>query len=116
MPRVKRGLISRTRKRKLFKQTKGFRGGRKNLLRLATESLARALNYAYRDRRTKKREFRKLWITRINAAARLNNISYSRLIGAMSKRNIEIDRKILSDIAIHDPRGFQEIVKVAVEA
>ncbi len=116
MSRVKRSAISKTRKRKLFKLTKGYRGPRKNLLRLATETLNRALNYAYRDRRTKKRDFRRLWITRISAAARLNEISYSKLIGFLNKKNVEIDRKMLADIAVHDPKGFQAIVKTAVEA
>ena len=115
MPRVKRSAISRTRKRKLFKLTKGYRGSRRNLLRLATETLHRALNYAYRDRRTKKRDFRKLWITRISAAAKMNNVSYSKLAGALKKKNIDINRKMLSEIAISDPKGFTEIVKVACE-
>ena len=115
MSRVKRSLISKNRKRKLFKLTKGYRGPRKNLLRLATETLNRALNYAYRDRRTKKRDFRKLWITRISAAAKLNSVSYSKLTGSLKKKSIEIDRKILADIAVHDPKGFEEIVKFAVE-
>jgi large subunit ribosomal protein L20 len=115
MSRVKRSAISRTRKKKLFKQTKGYRGGRKNLIKLATETLNRALNYAYRDRRTRKRDFRKLWITRISAASKLNNVSYSQFMGLLKKKNIEIDRKILADIAVLDPKGFEEIVKVAVE-
>jgi large subunit ribosomal protein L20 len=116
MSRVKRSAISKSRKKKLFKLTKGYRGPRKNLLRLATETLNRALNYAYRDRRTKKRDFRRLWITRIGAAAKLNNVSYSKLTGALKKKSIELDRKILADIAVHDPKGFEEIVKVAVDA
>ena len=115
MSRVKRSAISKTRKKKLFKQTKGYRSGRKNLIKLATETLNRALNYAYRDRRTRKRDFRKLWITRISAASKLNNVSYSQFMGLLKKKNIEIDRKILADIAVLDPKGFEEIVKVAVE-
>ena len=113
MSRVKRSAIGKTRKRKLFKLTKGFRGIRRNLLRTATEALNRALNFAYRDRRTKKRDFRRLWITRISAAAKLNNISYSKLTCYLKTKQIEIDRKILADIAVQDPHGFQEIVKVA---
>ncbi len=115
MSRVKRGVISQKRKKNLFKLTKGFRSGRKNLLRQATETLHRALNYAYRDRRTRKRDFRKLWIIRISAAARLNNVSYSKFIGALKKKDVELDRKILADIAVTDPRGFQEIIDFAVE-
>jgi large subunit ribosomal protein L20 len=115
MSRVKRSATSKTRKSKLFKLTKGYRGSRRNLLRQATEALERALNYAYRDRRAKKRDFRRLWITRISAAAKLNNISYSKLTGSLKKKQIELDRKILADIAVHDPKGFEEIVKTAVE-
>ena len=114
MSRVKRFPISRTRKKNLLSLTKGYRGPRKNLLRLATETLNRALNFAYRDRRTKKRDFRRLWVTRITAAARLNSISYSKLIGSLKAKNIELDRKVLADIAISDKRGFEEIVKFAV--
>jgi large subunit ribosomal protein L20 len=94
---------------------KGFRGGRHKLYRTATEAVDRALSYAYRDRRNKKRDFRRLWITRINAAAKQNGTSYSRLMGGLKKANIELDRKVLSNMAILDPKGFSEVVKIAIQ-
>jgi large subunit ribosomal protein L20 len=113
MSRVKRSLTAKKKRRSILKAAKGFLLSRGKLLRTATEAVNKAMAYAYRDRRVRKREFRRLWITRINAAARMNEISYSRLIDGMHKANIEIDRKMLSDLAIHDPRGFQQIVTIA---
>src|SRR4030065_646906 len=108
--RVKRGINARKRKRKILKLAKGFFGSRSRLIRTATEAVNKAMKYAYRDRRARKREFRSLWIARINAAARLNNISYSRLVDGMKKEGIELDRKILAELAVNDPQGFAQIV------
>jgi len=116
MPRVKRGYTLRRRRKRLLKLAKGFRGPRGNLYRIAREAVDRALNYAYRDRRARKRDFRRLWIARINAAARINDISYSRLIAGLAKANVAIDRKILSDMAISDPGAFAQIVAIARES
>jgi len=113
MPRVKRGYTLRRRRKRLLKLAKGFRGPRGNLYRIAREAVDRALKYAYRDRRARKRDFRGLWITRINAAARINDISYSRLIAGLSKANVAVDRKILSDMALNDPGAFSRIVSIA---
>lgn len=99
-----------------MKLAKGFRGGRSRLFRTATEAVDRALVYAYRDRRTKKRDFRRLWIARINAGAHMNDISYSRLICGLKKAGIELDRKVLSNMAILDAAAFSEVVKIAVTA
>ncbi len=115
MPRVKRGYTLRRRRKRLLKLAKGFRGPRGNLYRIAREAVDRALNFAYRDRRVRKRDFRRLWITRINAAARSNDISYSRLIAGLTKANIAIDRKILSDMAINDPGSFTQLAAIARE-
>jgi large subunit ribosomal protein L20 len=97
----------------VLKLAKGYRGARSKLFRSATEAVDRALNYAFRDRRVKKRDFRSLWITRINAASRLNGLSYSRFIFGLKKANVEIDRKVLADIAVSDPKGFTEIASLA---
>jgi large subunit ribosomal protein L20 len=113
MPRVKRSLTAHKKRRKILKAAKGFFLSRSRLLRTATEAVDHAMAYAYRDRKVRKREFRRLWITRISAAAHLNDISYSRLIDGMHKAGVEIDRKSLSEIAIHDPRGFSEIATIA---
>ena len=113
MPRVKRGFKARHRRNKVLKRAKGDRGARTKLVRSATEAVDRALNYAFRDRRVKKRDFRSLWITRINAASRLNGLSYSRFIFGLKKANVEIDRKVLADIAVSDPKGFTEIASLA---
>ncbi|MBI4634558.1 MAG: 50S ribosomal protein L20 [Deltaproteobacteria bacterium] len=113
MPRVKRSVTAKKKRRKILKLAKGYFGARSRLLRTATEAVNRAMKYAYRDRRVRKRDFRKLWIARISAAARMNGISYSRLIYGMKKACVEIDRKVLSDIAIHDPQGFSTVVGVA---
>jgi len=115
MPRVRRGIKKRRRRKRVLKLAKGYRGGRGKLLRTATEAVDRALNYAYRDRRNRKRDFRRLWITRINAAARINGISYNKLIHGLTKNNIDIDRKILADLAVSDPKGFSRIVCLAIE-
>ena len=113
MPRVKRGFKARRRRNKVLKLAKGYRGARSKLFRSATEAVDRALNYAYRDRRVRKRDFRALWIARINAAARDNGLSYSRLIHGMKQAEIGIDRKILAQLAVTDPTGFGSIVEKA---
>ncbi|QSV44945.1 50S ribosomal protein L20 [Geobacter benzoatilyticus] len=113
MPRVKRGFKARRRRNKVLKLAKGFRGARSKLFRSATEAVDRALNYAFRDRKVKKRDFRALWITRINAASRANGLSYSKLIHGLKKASVEIDRKVLADLAVSDPKGFSEIATVA---
>jgi large subunit ribosomal protein L20 len=113
MSRVKRGVTARKKRRKILKLAKGFFGARSRLIRTATEAVNKAMKYAYRDRRARKRELRQLWIARINAAARLNNISYSRLIDGMKKSGIELDRKILAELAVNDPQGFAQVVVTA---
>ena len=113
MPRVKRGFKARQRRNKVLKLAKGYRGARSKLFRSATEAVDRALNYAFRDRRVKKRDFRALWITRINAAARINGLSYSKLIHGLKGANVGIDRKVLADLAVSDPQGFTEIAALA---
>lgn len=112
MARAKTGTKRRQRHNRWLKLAKGVRGGRKRF-RQAKQTAIRALVYAYRDRRNKKRSFRQLWIARISAAIRALGKNYSTLIAALKKANIEIDRKVLSDIAVHDPKGFEAIVKVA---
>ncbi|HIO90385.1 MAG TPA: 50S ribosomal protein L20 [Campylobacterales bacterium] len=114
--RVKTGVVRRRRHKKLLKQARGFFSGRRKHFRKAKEQLERSLVYAYRDRRQKKRDFRRLWITRINAACRLNEISYSRFINALKKANIELDRKILADMAMHDAPAFTKVVETAKAA
>ena len=116
MPRVTRGFKARRRRNRVLKQAKGYRGGRHKLYRTATEAVDRALVYAYRDRRTKKRDFRRLWITRISAAAKMNGTSYSKLMGGLNKAGVELDRKVLANMAILDPNAFSEVVKIAAEA
>jgi large subunit ribosomal protein L20 len=113
MARAKRGFKARRRRNKVLKLAKGYRGARSKLFRSATEAVDRALNYAFRDRRVKKRDFRSLWITRINAATRLNGLSYSKFIFGLKKANVQIDRKVLADIAVTDPKGFTEIAGLA---
>jgi len=114
--RVKTGVVRRRRHKKILKLAKGFYSGRRKHFRKAKEQIERSLVYAYRDRRNKKRDFRRLWITRINAACRLNDISYSRFINALNKANIELDRKILADMAMNDPEAFTSVVKQAKAA
>ncbi len=111
MPRVKRGVTARARHKKVLDQAKGFRGRRKNVYRIAKEAVMKAGQYAYRDRRVKKREFRALWITRINAAVRQFDLSYSVFMNGLKKANIEIDRKVLADMAVHDAAAFGKIVE-----
>ena len=110
MPRAKRGFKRRRRHNKILKRAEGFVLGRKNKIRRTAEAVDRAFIYAYRDRRAKKRDFRQLWIARLSAAAGANNISYSRLVHALGKANVKLDRKVLSDIAIVDPKAFTAIV------
>lgn len=113
MPRAKRGFKARRRRKKILKLAKGFVGGRRRLYRQARETVERSLVYAYRDRRAKKRMFRRLWNIRINAAARLNGLSYSRLIHGLSQADVAIDRKILASLAVHDPGAFAAVIDVA---
>jgi len=113
MSRIKRSVNARKKRRKILKFAKGFFGARSRLLRTATEAVNKAMKYAFRDRRARKREFRQLWIARINAAASENNISYSRLIDGMKKAGIELDRKILAELAVNDPQGFAQVVVMA---
>jgi large subunit ribosomal protein L20 len=114
--RVKTGVVRRRRHKKLLKQARGFYSGRRKHFRKAKEQLERSLVYAYRDRRQKKRDFRKLWITRINAACRLNDISYSRFIHGLNKAGIELDRKILADMAMNDAEAFAKVAEAAKAA
>ena len=114
MARVKRGTKARARRKKVLKRAKGFYGSNSRLFVTAQEVVDRALVYAYRDRKTKKREFRSLWTVRINAAARQNGTTYSRLIGALHKAGIALDRKVLADIAVRDPKAFTQVVQKAL--
>ena len=111
MPRVKRGVTARARHKKVLALAKGFRGRRGNVFRIAKQAVMKAGQYAYRDRRTKKRVFRQLWIARINAASRGLGLTYSKFMAGLKKAQIDIDRKVLSDMAIHDPAGFKSIVE-----
>jgi large subunit ribosomal protein L20 len=116
MARVKTGIVRRRRHKKILKMARGFFSARRKHFRKAKEQLERSLVYAFRDRKQKKRDFRRLWITRINAACRLNDISYSRFINALNKANINLDRKILADMAMNDPEAFAVVVKQAKAA
>ncbi|MFH0778510.1 MAG: 50S ribosomal protein L20 [Candidatus Eisenbacteria bacterium] len=113
MTRVRTVPAGRRRRKKVIKATKGFRGGRHRLHRTAKETLMRSLQYAYRDRRAKKREFRGLWISRINAAARLNGLSYSEFISGLKRADVEINRKALAYLALHDREGFAKLAEIA---
>ena len=113
MARVKNGAVTKARHKKVLKAAKGYVGSKHRLYKTAKEQLMHSGQYAFRDRKQKKREFRKLWITRINAACRLNDISYSRFIEGLTKAGVEINRKMLSEIAINDPKAFSELVKLA---
>ena len=113
MPRVKRGVTAHAKHKKVIALAKGYRGARKNIFRVAKQAVAKAGQYAYRDRRARKREFRGLWIARINAAARECGLSYSRMMDGLSKAAIEIDRKVLADIAVHDKRAFSVLAEKA---
>ena len=114
--RTTKGSARTRAKKRLFKRAKGYRGGRGNLLRTVKETLVRSGVFAYRDRKVRKRTFRRLWITRINAACRLRGLRYSQLIDGLKKANVELDRKSLSEIAICDPKGFDAIVEAAKKA
>ena len=116
MPRVKRGVTARARHKKVMKAAKGYYGARSRVYRVAVQAVTKAGQYAYRDRRQKKRQFRALWIVRINAAARQHDLSYSQLINGLKKANIVIDRKVLSDLAINDKVAFQAIAEQAKAA
>lgn len=111
--RIKRGFKARRRRNKVLKLAKGFRGGHSKLYRTAADTVDRALRYAYRDRRQRKRDFRRLWIVRINAAARMNDLSYSKFISGLKKADVTLDRKVLADLAIYDPTGFAQIAALA---
>jgi large subunit ribosomal protein L20 len=115
MPRVIRGSKARQRRKKVLKAAKGYRGGQSRLFKTASISVNRARAYAYRDRRSRKRDFRRLWIIRINAAARENGLSYSRLMGGLQKAGIDIDRKMLADMAVHDPAGFSQVARMVTQ-
>ena len=116
MPRVTRGFKARRRRNRLLKLAKGYIGGRSRLYKTATETVDRALVYAYRDRRTKKRDFRRLWIARINAGARMNDVNYSTFMGGLKKAGIELDRKVLANMAILDAEAFSKVVQMATAA
>ncbi len=111
--RIKRGFKARRRRKKVLKLAKGFRGGRSKLFRTAADSVDKALMYAYRDRKARKRDFRKLWIARINAATRLHQLSYGKFIHGLKLAKVDLDRKVLAELAISDPNGFSQIVSLA---
>jgi large subunit ribosomal protein L20 len=113
MARVKRGVVARARHKKVLKKAKGYYGARSKVYRVAKQAVIKAGQYAYRDRRQRKRQFRALWITRINAAARLNGLSYSRFMNGLSKAGVEVDRKVLADIAVHDAAAFSALAEQA---
>jgi large subunit ribosomal protein L20 len=116
MSRVKRGVTAHARHRKIIKKAKGYYGRRKNTFRTANQAVEKAGQYAYRDRRTRKRNFRALWIQRINAGVREHGLTYSRFIDGLAKAGIEVDRKVLSDLAIHEPEAFKALVTQAQAA
>ncbi|MBL4748694.1 MAG: 50S ribosomal protein L20 [Magnetovibrio sp.] len=116
MSRVKRGVTTHARHKKIIDAAKGYRGRGKNSFRISIEKVEKGLQYAYRDRRAKKREFRKLWIQRINAAARLNDMKYSTFMNGLSKAGIELDRKVLADLAVREPEAFKNLVEQAQAA
>jgi len=113
MPRVKSGVQAHARHKSVIKAAKGYRGRRKSCFRVATQAVDKGRQYAYRDRKVKKRDFRSLWIVRINAAAKANGLNYSRFMNGLSKAGIELDRKVLADIAVRDAEGFAKLVEVA---
>ena len=115
MPRVKSGVTAHRRHKKILKLAKGYRGAKSKQFKKANETVMKALYYARRDRRAKKGEFRKLWIARINAAARMNGISYSRLINGLTKAGVEVNRKMFADLAVHDEKAFTQLVAIAKE-
>jgi large subunit ribosomal protein L20 len=116
MSRVKRGFKARRRRNKILKAAKGYRGARSKLFRTAKNAVFKGWSYAYRDRRQKKRSFRRLWIARINAAARMNGVKYSELVNLLLRANVGLDRKVLADLAVHDPAGFTRIIDFAKSA
>jgi large subunit ribosomal protein L20 len=116
MPRVNSNVARLKRKKKVMELAKGYFGGRSKLWKAAKESVERAARYAYRDRRRKKGEFRRLWITRINAAARLHELTYNRLMNGLRKAGVEINRKVLAELAVHDPQAFEQLAEVAKKA
>jgi len=113
MPRVRRGFKARRRRNKVLKMAKGYVGGRRKLYRTAVETVDRALSFAYRDRKVRKRSFRRLWIVRINAAAREHGLSYARFINGLKKADVALDRKVLADLAVTDPAGFAAVAQMA---
>jgi large subunit ribosomal protein L20 len=113
MPRVKRGVAAKRRHKRVLKAAKGYRGARNRLIKVARETVEKGLKYAYRDRKQRKREFRGLWIVRINAAAREHGLSYSRLMNGLKRAGVEIDRKVLADLAVSDPRAFGALAERA---
>ena len=116
MPRVKRGVVARRRHKKILKQAQGYYGARSRVFRVAKQAVTKAAQYAYRDRRQRKRQFRALWITRINAASRANGLSYSRLIAGLKKADVILDRRVLADLAVHDKAAFTKVVETAKSA
>jgi len=115
MTRVKRGVIKRKKHKKVLKEARGYYGSKSRSYRIAKEQLLKSMSYAYRDRKNKKRDFRRLWITRINAAARINGMSYNEFICGLKKASIDINRKMLSEMAVNDPNTFKKLVEVAKE-
>ncbi len=113
MPRARNLVASRRRRRKILKQAKGYWGRRSNVYTVAKHSVEKGMQYAYRDRRARKRQFRRLWIARINAAARQNGTTYSRLVNGLKKANVSLNRKVLADLAVHDKNAFTAVVKLA---
>ncbi|MDO5301030.1 MAG: 50S ribosomal protein L20 [Tissierellia bacterium] len=113
MARVKRGINAKKHHKKILKQAKGYFGAKSKLFRMANQAVMKSMSYSFAGRKQRKRDFRKLWIARINAAARMNGLSYSRFIDGLKKANIEINRKMLSEMAIHDPEGFAALAKIA---
>lgn len=116
MARVKRGVVGHRRHKRILRQAKGYYGNRSKIYRVANQSVMRSLQYAYAHRRLRKRDFRKLWIARINAACRLNDMSYSRFINGLNKAGVAINRKVLADLAVSDPKAFSDLVDVAKNA
>jgi len=116
MPRIKRGVTTRAKHKRILENAKGYYGRRKNTIRIARQAVEKAGQYAYRDRKVRKRTFRALWIQRINAAARLHGLTYGRFIDGLNKAGIELDRKVLADIAVHEPATFQSLAEAASAA
>ena len=116
MPRATNKVASRRRRKKILNMAKGYWGRRSKVYTVAKNAVEKALQYQYRDRRQRKRQFRRLWITRINAAARLNGVSYSRLMGGLKKSGVTLNRKVLADLAVHDPEAFRHVVQAADKA